>query len=308
MRGGFVVFALLLGGCCCPLFWDLPPGETTDPSQPTVGYPEQSLPDCQPFDGDERTRAAVEDWPNWGSAPELKGRVHLVALLMAGQNEWTNEMRAMVDGAMVGVCRFYEREAATYGVAPVACSAETMSLEHTHVLMPPLLADERARIDDASADAVKRATERAVREALGQTLARVSRGFRRDYDGVAFFSFSPDASGLRDWAWPGGPGWAARDAPELSLVFAQGDVLELAYTLAHEGLHLFGADDLYEIIGVGAGDEKDVMNEWCRTIGGEARVRDTTAYSVGWLEEPPARSYSVPAHRRRSARVRQDER
>lgn len=56
--------------------------------------------------------------------------------------------------------------------------------------------------------------------------------------------------------------------------------------LAHEGLHLFGADDLYQVEPAERYDPRDIMNYYTRYLN-DARVGGATAYSIGWQEELP---------------------
>ena len=59
-----------------------------------------------------------------------------------------------------------------------------------------------------------------------------------------------------------------------------------AYTQAHEALHLFGADDLYNLKGGRQYAPRDIMHNYARYI--EASVIDSiTAFGVGWLRRSP---------------------
>lgn len=59
-----------------------------------------------------------------------------------------------------------------------------------------------------------------------------------------------------------------------------------AYVQAHESLHLFGADDLYNLQGGRYYAPRDIMHNYARYI--EASVIDSiTAFGVGWLGQHP---------------------
>ena len=60
--------------------------------------------------------------------------------------------------------------------------------------------------------------------------------------------------------------------------------------VVHELLHLFGADDLYEVRGVAPDDVNDVMNAQCDGLA-PTHVGETTAFALGWTAAPPRRSY-----------------
>lgn len=55
---------------------------------------------------------------------------------------------------------------------------------------------------------------------------------------------------------------------------------------AHELLHLFGADDLYDIARFDPHDTGDIM-----ALGHGVCVKETTAWAIGWSKNRPVRSY-----------------
>ena len=76
---------------------------------------------------------------------------------------------------------------------------------------------------------------------------------------------------------------------ELSLVYvANGPATwdGLAFTFAHEGLHLFGAGDLYNVSGAADYATTDVMHYLSAGLE-YADVGDLTAWAVGWARNQP---------------------
>jgi tetratricopeptide (TPR) repeat protein len=67
---------------------------------------------------------------------------------------------------------------------------------------------------------------------------------------------------------------------------------ELAYTIGHEGLHLFGADDLYDVRGAEDYEPTDLMN-YPSTRLEYADVGDLTAWAVGWARDRPKTPFVV---------------
>ena len=67
---------------------------------------------------------------------------------------------------------------------------------------------------------------------------------------------------------------------------------KLAYTLAHEGLHLFGADDLYDVRGAEDYEPTDLMN-YPSTRLEYADVGELTAWAVGWARDRPKTPFVV---------------
>jgi hypothetical protein len=64
------------------------------------------------------------------------------------------------------------------------------------------------------------------------------------------------------------------------------------YAQAHEGLHLFGADDLYNIDKARDYAVRDIMNHLPRYLF-EARIDSITAYAIGWLADQPEAPFPI---------------
>ena len=67
---------------------------------------------------------------------------------------------------------------------------------------------------------------------------------------------------------------------------------KLHYTQAHEILHLFGADDLYNIKGAGAFALTDIMNFQSKKLD-DSDIHPITAYAVGWQKQKPNTPFRV---------------
>ena len=63
-------------------------------------------------------------------------------------------------------------------------------------------------------------------------------------------------------------------------------------TLAHEALHLVGADDLYNIKSAVSYDTNDIMNAGSRYLE-DSVVGDLTAYAIGWTDSRPETPFEV---------------
>ena len=154
------------------------------------------------------------------------------------------------------------------------------------------LGDAPALIDEAGTTSWRQLDERANR-IIGALRARgvgdgatiaVMVGNRREF--FEIFAAVCHASWVAvpvNWHWVGAelayviePDW---NVPSRSLL------------ATHEVLHLFGADDLYEIRGVPADEANDLMNAECDGLGGTF-IGETTAYAIGWTKAPPVRSFS----------------
>lgn len=67
---------------------------------------------------------------------------------------------------------------------------------------------------------------------------------------------------------------------------------ELGYAQAHETLHLFGADDLYNIRGAYAYAPRDIMNYRSRFLSAST-LEPITAYATGLRRDPPAAPFRI---------------
>lgn len=66
----------------------------------------------------------------------------------------------------------------------------------------------------------------------------------------------------------------------------------VAYAVAHEGLHLFGADDLYDVRGAIDYSPTDIMNYPSARLG-HSEVGKLTAWAVGWRADQPDAPFTV---------------
>src|SRR5205823_1878295 len=115
----------------------------------------------------------------------------------------------------------------------------------TSIAIPPLTPGERDVLPDATARALEAAVKKGLFEAEQETLSSTEKHYKaQGYDHVAFLAYLPAASSSRSFANAHG----LRDpTPGLAFVFESGSVVAMASVAAHEGLHLFGADDLYRL-------------------------------------------------------------
>lgn len=82
---------------------------------------------------------------------------------------------------------------------------------------------------------------------------------------------------------------------ELALVYVPNGPTSwdnLAFTLAHEGLHLFGAADLYNVSGAASYAPTDLMHYSSSRLE-YADVGDLTAWAVGWAADRPKTPFTV---------------
>jgi hypothetical protein len=221
-----------------------------------------------------------------GAQTALKGRVVLVHLLVDAPGvRWTEVDRDRVNTTAFAVAKLYQREAQRYGVELDLTTVPWPIT--TSIAIPNLTPGERDVLSDATARALEDAVRKGLQQAEQETLAHVEREYKEQgYDHVAFIAYLPAVSSARSFANAHGN----RDpTPGLAFVFDSGSVVAMASVAAHEGLHLFGADDLYRLYPGDPADDHDIMSA-CRGFQGNG-IAEATAWAIGWEREPPARAY-----------------
>ena len=86
--------------------------------------------------------------------------------------------------------------------------------------------------------------------------------------------------------------WSEAEYAFLFQTNSNNDWDALLYAQAHEGLHLFGADDLYNIEKARDYAVRDIMNHLPRYLF-EARIDSITAYAIGWLADQPEAPFPI---------------
>jgi hypothetical protein len=159
------------------------------------------------------------------------------------------------------------------------------------VVIPAVHLEANKKPSAADGENLRKSTRLAIETAVGRSMqALVDDIESRGYDNVGFLvSFPTGPRGVRDFAAPTG---AKGRAAELAYVLEPDwNVASRSLLATHEMLHLFGADDLYEVRGVPADELDDVMNAECDGLA-KTIIGETTAYAIGWIAAPPKRAFS----------------
>lgn len=221
-----------------------------------------------------------------GSARRLRGRVALVHLrLMSPKLQWTIQRVGDVDRSALLTSDFLETRAWASHVQDLEIVSFAWSLATT-LELPQVIVDSKGRPTPPSARELVRQSLRASEASLGATMRQLTAILRKEgHDEIAFLLHLPLPTEARDFAYP-----AVDGEPDVAVVFALQDLDSMAPASAHEALHLFGADDLYNLTVFDDRDSRDVMRAACRGFGG-FEIREMTAYAVGWRNAKPARAY-----------------
>jgi hypothetical protein len=242
---------------------------------------------------DERDRATFYAYRNSGSARRLRGKIALLHIrLDTADRTLSKTSITRVESAAIAAKEFYMRQARAHGIAPLDIDLVPWKLD-TPVNLPALRLDRLNAVDPATRDRVRAAARLAIETALNSTLEAIVARYRKDgYDEVGFFVYLPVVTPARAFAWFA-VSQSSRDFADVGYVFAENHQLgELASIVSHEGLHLFGGDDLYRVVPRDPGDAKDLMNDVCSGLG-QAKIGEATAYAIGWQPTRPVRRYTI---------------
>lgn len=241
---------------------------------------------CRAPFSNERDRGTYEVIGG-GSARALRGKVAILHLKATAPGAtWpVSSERKMKESAMLAQ-RFYLEQAKRRGVRlEVDAVPWTVSVPASLPALRPL---PNRLFSQGTMMEIRAAVRRAVESGMGKSLESLVGEYRKKgYDEVAFIAYFPHDIQVRDFAFRESRG---STEAELAVVFpTQKPLPFLAVQVAHEGLHMFGADDLYRLP-VDAGDAADLMGDYCEGFK-QTRVGDATAFSIGWTPAAPKRVY-----------------
>jgi len=245
----------------------------------------------------ERDRTAYFATRNEGSARVLRGRVAMLHIRLNSPTlRWTKLGEQNVNRAALMSQEFVLTHAKRYAVTGLTFDVIPWSLRSTYQL-PDLGTNANHLLDDQTMRLVRDGAREAVEAALSTRLESVVASVKASgYDEVGFVIHLPTKTDARDFAFSAFHGEAKDKTAEMAFIFAPtgapaSDFGHFAVTVTHEGLHLFGADDLYRIEHIDANDQHDIMGEYCTGFR-QAIIHDATAYAIGWRTTAPPRGYT----------------
>jgi len=225
-----------------------------------------------------------------GAAGTLRGKVAIIHLKMSTTTaSWSARSSRSVTLTAAVSRDYLLAQAKRWKVPDLTIDAIEWPLA-TRFAMPPVRLDGRNKVAAGDGENLRKTTRLAVESAMGRSMQAVVDDLREDgYANVAFLVHFPSGPvGIRDFAAPTG---AAGKAAEFAyLLEPDWNVTSRSALAVHELLHLFGADDLYEVRGIGQDEVNDIMNAQCDGLG-PTTIAETTAFAVGWTAAPPRRAY-----------------
>jgi hypothetical protein len=244
----------------------------------------------------ERDRTEYFATRNEGSAKVLRGKVALLNIHMFSPTlKWTKTSDGDATQAALLAQRFVLEEAARYKVTDLKLDVIPWSL-NTALDLPGLNTNTADLLTVDTMRFIRDSSRQAVETALGTHLESVVTDLRNSgYEQIGFIIYFPVTTEARDFAFMA-YNTQPKDDPELGFIFtpvgksASSEFGHLSVTVAHEAMHLFGADDLYRIQHIDKTDTHDLMGEYCSGYK-QATLLDATAYAIGWINAPPPRPY-----------------
>lgn len=232
-----------------------------------------------------QTRYSV--WRKAGSAYALRGGVGVLHVFAYGRGSerWTYRRTARVEADVSLADAWLAARAREHG------AADAPRFEHrwTALAEEPFWASTPFPASD-SPQSQRAQWEDAVRERLGA--ATFAEAFDRAFDGRPprnrLIVFHIDAKATSYAMSHLSARYPAADLESAVVMFGLASAFEFSHppTYAHELIHTFGADDLYNKADDPAVARSDVMNGACRPLA-TCTVSELTAYAVGWRERRP---------------------
>ena len=96
----------------------------------------------------------------------------------------------------------------------------------------------------------------------------------------------------RSFAWPCTYRWCEEEYTFILEPIKDPRWQSLHYAIAHEGLHLFGADDLYNIENAKTYATNDIMHYASRYLE-DSEIDSLTAYAIGWSDFKPHTPFPI---------------
>lgn len=220
-----------------------------------------------------------------GPAATLSGRVVVAYLFVdpPGIERWTDPERIRTRATLGRVTDWYRAEAARHGATPPEFVERLFEV--------PLAAGDLPLVADV--DAARRTASLLASNlghaSLGDLLRALADEERADQ---AMFMVHSPRQGRSFTVYCARRSSCDEEIAILLEPTGGGRWDRLAYAIAHEGLHLFGADDLYDVRGAEDFAPTDLMNYPSARLD-HAEVGELTAWAVGWRGVRPETPFDV---------------
>ena len=235
---------------------------------------------------EERPRSFYTVMRNFGPAKHLTGKTVVVYLFIeTDQSQWSSLDRQQAISTLEFAQRWYTKQAKNYQVAE-----PTFVNRIFHIEGDPMMSrfHSTLSIQSPSDDFARYAVSKLGFDTPSQFLKKVKQEEQAD-NAMLFLHLNKQA---RSFAWPCTYRWCEEEYTFILEPIKDPRWQSLHYTIAHEGLHLFGADDLYNIDNAKTYSPNDIMHYASRYLE-DSEIDSLTAYAIGWSDFKPHTPFPI---------------
>ena len=244
---------------------------------------------------EERPRSFYTVMRNFGPAKHLTGKTVVAYLFIeTDQSQWSSLDRQQAISTLEFAQQWYKKKAKDYQVAEpifvnrifhIGGDPMMNRLHNTFSTAGPSgLPQEIAHSDDFADYAVSKLGF----ESLYKFLEKVKQEEQAD-NAMLFLHLNKKA---RSFALACIYRWCEEEYTFILEPIKDPRWQSLHYTIAHEGLHLFGADDLYNIENAKSYATNDIMHYGSRYLE-DSEIDSLTAYAIGWSDFKPHTPFPI---------------
>ena len=235
---------------------------------------------------EERPRSFYTLMRNFGPAKHLTGKTVVAYLFIeTDQSQWSSLDRQQAISTLEFAQRWYTKQAKNYQVA------EPIFVNRVfHIEGDPMMSrfHSTLSIQSPSDDFARYAVSKLGFDTPTQLLKKVKQEEQAD-NAMLFLHLNKQA---RSFAWPCTYRWCEEEYTFILEPIKDPRWQSLHYTIAHEGLHLFGADDLYNIENAKSYATNDIMHYASRYLE-DSEIDSLTAYAIGWSDFKPHTPFPI---------------
>ena len=235
-------------------------------------------------------KTTYESTTDAGPAKRLRGRVVVVYVFVddGKLSRWGTRDRQHALSNLSAVEAWYRQRADTYGVDSLSFVSRNFVYDRDPLLrkaLQQLSSREVAIASDLAGRVAALAGGSTVNSFLQQVIAEENAD-----QALLLLHINKKA---RSFALPCRlPCWNRAEYAYLLEKPKRNDWDSILYTQAHEILHLFGADDLYNIASARTYAPRDIMHHIPRYLR-TTEIDSITAYAIGWTEHKPQTPFAV---------------
>ena len=226
---------------------------------------------------EERPRSFYTVMRNFGPAKHLTGKTVVAYLFIeTNQSQWSSLDRQQAISTLEFAQQWYTKQAKDHQV-----TEPTFVNRVFHIEGDPMMSrfHSTLSIQSPSDDFTRYAVSKLGFDTPSQFLKKVKQEEQAD-NAMLFLHLNKHA---RSFAWPCTYRWCEEEYTFILEPIKDPRWQSLHYTIAHEGLHLFGADDLYNIKNAKTYATNDIMHYASRYLE-DSEINSLTAYAIGWSD------------------------